>query len=368
MSALIAFPMHGEGKLRTEGLRTRDAHLLEWHMRLTAKPVTIVSRPEPWPRVTWARRTARDQRLEALKTATWITQQVSPLRAIPSSHAAWWLWASRAMALPVETGHWLVWNPLMALNEAWPDFKGRVLFDMLDDWLTHYAFRAIQREIERAYSVMFERAEAITCNSEATYARALAFGRSDAQLLLNGCDPQRFSSTSTATGCLTVGYAGKLGRRLDVPLVLETAAALPHVRFVFAGPTLERESVKDMKDVKNLHLIGDIPYDRYPALLQEWDVAWVPHSVGENEVGGDVLKIYEFRAAGLPTFSTPVLGSHRALEGVRYIDRRSMPTALSNFLSGPYERVPREPTIIPSEHTWREKAGVQQSLLALPGF
>lgn len=356
---VLAYPMHGQHKLLREGYRTRDGHLIEWLGATTASGggVAVVSRPEP--RLIPKR--ARSGRTIAAGTHA-VSARTLRLPD-PRSRRRWWVdSAAHYPELPhgVRRTAAVVWNPFAALAPAGRNpFDGRtVVLDLLDDWTKHYAFEPIRAEVERAYGAAFAMATHITANAEGTAALARRFGRDDVVLLPNGCDPHRFDQRSTATGPTRVGYVGKIGHRLDLDGILRTAAALPDVEFVFAGPVLDAEYRVPLRRAPNDTLLGDVHYDDVPALLRSLDVGWVPHAVGDREVGGDIIKTYEYRAAALPTLSTPVDGAGtRGIDGITTLPMPEHTDALRSWLTdGP--RVPRQPTTVPEHATWEHKSAV----------
>ena len=352
--SMAGVPMHGETKLRGEGLRTRDGHLLEWLTILRpTSSIAVYSRPEPWPRVTWAR--AGGARMPSQLAF------VSPEpRTIPNfrHRRDWWVRSLRFMTFWSNANPAVVWNPIAgaaAIERAAPEAP--VAFDLLDDWLVHPAFGRLHEHVARAYEIMFTHASIVTANSEATLALAHRFGRDDAVLLRNGVDPERFSLPPSAHRQVTVGYGGKLGFRIDVELVAAAAAAFPHARFEFVGPVLVKEQARALRRIPNVVLVGDVRYDLYPSVMRRWDVAWAPHRLREFEVGGDLIKLYEYRAAGLPTVSTRVIGWQRALDGVRAMPREDIVQGLADIIGGRRAgEIPREPIGLPPEMTWRSKA------------
>ena len=188
--------MHGEIKMRTEGLRTRDGHLLEWIGRLRpATVVSVVSRPEPWPRVSVAR-----MRGGALPS-TLHTTTPQPL-AIPSlrSRQLWWITSQRYCVPLAPDAPVVAWNPIDGARAARALPRDtRLVFDLLDDWLAHASFAPIRPELEVAYSEVLDRASRVTANSEATLRLANRFGRDDAVLVPNGVDPERFDNNVLPT-------------------------------------------------------------------------------------------------------------------------------------------------------------------------
>lgn len=363
--AVLATPMHGFHKLLTEGYRTRDGHLIEWFGRLAgpAGEVAIHSRPEPFPRRELAHLRYRH------RAAPNTVDVGRSLLRLPShrDRRAWWTSTLQHYRVPVSgTAPVVVWNPLVAVSNAAESLltpERAVLFDLLDDWLVHPAFRRMRDLLTDAYRRLFERAEYVTTNSEGTLALAQSFGRDDARLVPNGCDPDRFSPVSRADGPTTVGYVGKIGSRLDFKLIDAVVRALPHVRFVFAGPTLDRGLAVQTTRRPNVDVLGDVPYGRVPDLLTSFDIGWVPHAVGDGEVGGDAIKIYEYRAAGLPVLTTPIIGTReRWSTGVSVVDPGEHAGHLAHMAqSGP--RVPRVVTPISPDFTWRSKARGMLELL-----
>ncbi|GGE99218.1 glycosyltransferase [Mycetocola zhadangensis] len=354
----LAFPMHGQRKLSAEGYRTRDGHMIEWFGRLASDSgsVAVLSRPEP--------RFAKP--FQSKPSPASLAPNTTPIDgyswAVPNirDRRKWWLQSARDYQVPQTdpaSVPAIIWNPFVSMAPAADEiFDGRVtVFDLLDDWTVHYAFDSIKRETEEAYRAIFARATHVTANAEGTLALAHRFGRDDAKLVTNGCDPERFLTSSKAAGPITVGYVGKIGRRVDLELVLETAKSLPHVNFVLAGPILDREYRKPLTRVPNITLVGDVHYEDVPALLQTFDIGWVPHRVGVGEVGGDVIKTYEYRAAHLPVLTTPIAGAgRRNLDGVAV---RAAGDHLEWIEAASHQgRVPRIPGSIPYDATWESKA------------
>jgi glycosyltransferase involved in cell wall biosynthesis len=352
--------MHGEVKLRKEGYRTRDGHVLEWIERLRPDlPVTVRSRPEPFPRVSLARRHGRTN-------PGWDWQSPQPVTLPPlKAKREWWVKSLRFEPQDeVNYDAAIVWNPIAGahlLNRT--IHADRIVVDLLDDWSRHIAFLPIRESVEEAYSALFQQADIVTANSEGTIELAARFGR-EAELIPNGCDPELFGLPGDCrTGKkIIVGYAGKLSERLDPDLIADVAKALPDVRFEIAGPfatatsDATRQIQRPLQHLPNVTFLGDIPYPDLPALIATWDFGWVPHRVGEFEVGGDAIKIYEYRAAGLPVLSTSIIGTSRAPAGVAVFESYSEAVEqITGLTDGLSTRPGRIPAKLPESMTWETK-------------
>jgi glycosyltransferase involved in cell wall biosynthesis len=231
------------------------------------------------------------------------------------------------------------------------------VFDSLDNWLIHPVLRRHTADAEAAYGAILPRADHVVVSGAAS-ARVLARWRQDIEVVPNGVDPAVFRSDAPRPVDMpaspVVGYAGKLADRIDDELVAAAADALPAVQFVFVGPILDASAVRAMRRRTNVQLLGDRPYDQLPAYMRAFDVAWIPHRVGEGETGGDPIKLYEYWAADRQVVSTRIDGS-AAWEPQAHLvsDSKEAAAAISGILEG---SLPSLPTTIPPGRTWDEIA------------
>lgn len=360
--------MHGQYKLSSEGYRTRDGHIIEWLGRFASShgnSINVVSRPEPVI-------LAPLRRIRGAVAPGTVPMETRSWRPPNSDPKHWWVRSAKSYPRVEAFGDLpaVTWNPFTATapQERNPySYNRTVVFDLLDDWTIHQDFSSIHGEVEDAYRRSFDASKVVFANGEGTLALAHRFGRSDAVLMPNGVDPECFAVPSTVAGPLTIGYAGKIGSRLDAQLISDVCTALPAVRFVFAGPFLDptNEYRKLLTRLPNVNVVGDVQYDRLPELLASFDLGWVPHAVGLGEVGGDVIKIYEYRAAGLQVLTTPISGAGRSLtNGVHIVPAVKQMEWLQHAIRG-RSRLERVPESIGADLTWRYKADIIADALGL---
>jgi glycosyltransferase involved in cell wall biosynthesis len=101
-----------------------------------------------------------------------------------------------------------------------------------------------------------------------------------------------------------------------VPLLDAIADRLPYP-LVLAGPMPEemRPLLAPLFSRKNVHWIGEQPYETVPALLSEIDVALIPFWTGSKYTENiNPNKLWQYLAAGRPVVSSPIEGmtSHPA--------------------------------------------------------
>jgi glycosyltransferase involved in cell wall biosynthesis len=333
---IVAFPFHDWQKGIREGFRTRDGHLMKEFARRTDvermvvvnRPTSLIERrirrhaPVPGDRIA-ARRLGRfHARLTAVDAKVLILEVDTPEILHPLlERRGWWFrvfgmpavqdlirWgiaAAEAEAAPV-----IVWMPTphRAIEQLRP---GRFVFDSLDNWLIHPVLRRQAEAAARGYAALLPMADAVIAAAPRS-AEVLSRWHSGVQVIPNGVDSSDWQLDRARPADLpsgtVVGYAGKLAHRIDTELVRDVALQRPDLEFVFVGPILEEGPIKPLRSIPNVHLVGDRHYELLPAYVRHFDVAWIPHRVGEGESGGDPIKLYEYWAAGRPVVTTPIDG------------------------------------------------------------
>jgi glycosyltransferase involved in cell wall biosynthesis len=342
-------PFHDARKWQREGLRTRDAHICHELLRRQIKPeLLVLNRPTCLAEVAKLRGRWRTAGVPVRKTF------LSQLTAVPEGylaadclipelglrHGSFHVWVAGAygsvsyerviarlangqpkvdalwVCHPFGTGV-LRWNPGV-----------RVLLDAFDNFSTHPELSLRARcEAEHGYRVLAERADRITVNSVALQTFLWQAFKRDALVVPNGVDPTAFEGATPmdlkGTERPVIGYAGKLGRRLDVELIAMLSGALRRGVILLAGPILNRRSVRGLFRLQRVRYVGDLHYRDLPGFLAACDVCIVPHRVGEGENGGDPTKIYEYLAAGKPVVTAAVEGTRAFAGRVAVVATRS---------------------------------------------
>jgi glycosyltransferase involved in cell wall biosynthesis len=390
---VVAFPFHDWRKAQRESLRTRDGHLIrELGTRGDVGQVLVVDRPVSLAERLRTRRVVAvdgeriaERRLPRGWTAT--VTRVGPRTVVldigtpdvvgpARDPRGWWFdvfadprlasgitWALEATGARLEGV--VAWTPT-AVGTIEALRPPRFVFDSLDNWITHPVLRRHAARAEDAYRRLLPLADLVLAPSAATRTELAVFA-ADVVVLPNGVDLERFQHPGPRPADVppspTVGYVGKLGVRLDVGLVADTAQALPDVAFPFVGPALEPSLLDPLRGLPNVEFLGDRPVERVPDYLAAFDVAWIPHRVGEGETGGDLMKKYEYWAAGRQVVTTPVADLDAWVSQLHVV--RSASEAVSTIRGLLDGSIAPTPTTVPPDRTWSAIAGELRALLEL---
>lgn len=326
---IVVFPMHVAEKAQREGARTRDWHLIE---ALASSDdvgeIVIADRPITVAELALGR---RQLHLEGIApSVTRLRLHSSAVIAPMTRRQRWWTAAYDPSTLTRPSRERLtrelqsadaVISFVPTAEPAWRGAAERTLLDILDNWLIHPQLgERDPRAFRAAYERSLSSAASITANSEATAELARTFGR-DAVVLPNGVDWDRFRDRSTIDHDSWAGrlrgvkrpwivYAGKLQQRFDRELalgLLERSGG----SLILAGQVLDRRWMKPVLSHHRCHWFGDVPYSSLAGLIGCADVAVIPHRVGEGEVGGDPIKVYEYASIGVRIVSTRITGWRR---------------------------------------------------------
>ncbi len=209
-------------------------------------------------------------------------------------------------------------------------------------WDDHQEFPAVKAdavlrqwigELERR---ICEEADLVFATS-AALARKMSAMHSNVVMCANGVDFEHFNAAVPTEQCDPVspkgnspriGFVGKINEKLDLSILDTISARRPEWTFTMVGPfdgQPELQSATAYKRVKardNVHLLGQQPYDRIPAIVSTFDVCTIPFAVNALTEATYPLKLHEYLATGKPVVSTD-LPDVRQFSDVVYIARNA---------------------------------------------
>lgn len=187
-----------------------------------------------------------------------------------------------------------------------------VVADVVDDNRTWYENGSpFHEKIEANYRDVLARSDVVVANCRPV-ADAMAALGGDVHVVPNGCEIPESRNRSEppaellAVGSPVIGYAGNLSDRLDLDLLDALAVARPSWQFTFVGSAHLDRSVMRLDRHANVHFLGVRPYDATRELIEQFDVAIIPHVDNDMTRSMNPLKAFVYAAAGVPIVSTPI--------------------------------------------------------------
>ena len=102
-----------------------------------------------------------------------------------------------------------------------------------------------------------------------------------------------------------LGHVGTLGEHLELGFVEQAAIVHPEWSFVFIGECPDTGTVRRLKELKNVHMLGVKPQKQLPMYLCRFDVCVNLYRGGGLSPDISPMKLYEYLASGKPVVSTP---------------------------------------------------------------
>lgn len=201
----------------------------------------------------------------------------------------------------------------------------KIYFDVMDNFAIHPSLNKKEKQAAlTGYRSIFNFSDIVSANSQQTCEYMNGHGAKDIILVKNGvflnnetvsiehCDQIVQLEKKKTKYSQTAGYIGKLGKRLDAKLIERISRACKDTLFVFVGPYLEgqinNKLISLFKQNSNVVHLEGIPSAYIYTMLNQFDILMIPHAVGENENGGDPLKLYQYLTRKKPIITTPILG------------------------------------------------------------
>jgi len=110
-----------------------------------------------------------------------------------------------------------------------------------------------------------------------------------------------------------IGYYGAMSDWLDTELIHDMASSKPNWNFVLIG-RLESADVSLLREMSNVFLLGEKPYELLPSYLHQFDTCMIPFKKNKLTEATNPVKLFEFLSAGKSIVATD-------LDELRYYDK-----------------------------------------------
>ncbi|KKT48213.1 MAG: hypothetical protein UW39_C0001G0037 [Parcubacteria group bacterium GW2011_GWC2_44_17] len=183
-----------------------------------------------------------------------------------------------------------------------------IVFDAVDDWRAHPAYRKYIKVLARNYSLIAKNSDCIFTVSE-HLKNHLFYDHKNTRWIPNGVDSASIDRAPLRKKKTTIGYVGTIQSRVDFDLVCFLAKSKKDKQFVFVGPVWKDAEAHRVSACGNVIFTGPVPNNELKHYLSTFDVAIIPHKINELTTSMNPMKFYEYLAAGLPVVATQKLVS-----------------------------------------------------------
>lgn len=193
------------------------------------------------------------------------------------------------------------WKPLAeAVRKRW---GWKIVYDCMDE---HSGFSTNTPAMLRQEEELIESSDLVIATSHLLHVKTSRLARRTLRLP-NATDFDHFNqsvSSPMLSGLNSpiIGYYGAISDWFDVEMIRSAAVARPDWQFVLIGSTYGAD-VRPLKRLKNVHLLGEQPYDTLPGYLERFDVACIPFLITPLTMATNPVKFYEYLSAGKPVVS-----------------------------------------------------------------
>ena len=202
---------------------------------------------------------------------------------------------------------------------------------------------------------LVEKADLIIAASETLAAH---FPAEKTKILPHGVDYPLFSTPTERAKDLVddgrpiAGFYGSISKWLDLALLTQAIARLPHWHFVFIGAAVI--DITELEGFDNVTFLGPRPHHLLPSYVQHWTACLLPFIKNQQIEHCNPLKLREYLASGRPVISTDFPAITPYLEfvtAVKTVDELVL--ALTNSI--PKDINPHQQLAV-SDQTWSSQA------------
>ena len=189
--------------------------------------------------------------------------------------------------------------------------EGMVIYHCVDEYAE---FSGVPKQaLLRMERDLVRRADLVLTSSE-QLCEERRLGNPNTHFVPHGVDVDHFAQSLDATTIIPedlrrlprpiVGFIGLLADWVDLALLRAVALARPAWSFALIGKC--STDLAAVRELPNVHLLGQKPFSTLPAYCRGIDVGIIPFRINQLTLRANPLKLREYLAAGLPVVSTPM--------------------------------------------------------------
>lgn len=231
-----------------------------------------------------------------------------------------------------------------------------IIYDLIDDWSAYQDAPGFFFQTE---PYLLKNADIIAATSKPLLEKALRYNKKT-YLCPNAADLEHFSTSRRGwerpkdlpEGKPIVGFFGIIREWFDIGLLREVAFRKPQFEFCLIGG-YSRGLLEELKDLKNVHFLGEKSYSVLPQYLSYFDVTMIPFKTNGLIRSTNPIKVYEYLAGGKPVVATSI----PEIEEMPFVYLSKDPVEFVKNLDLAVEAAPdlREIDAFLEEQTWTKR-------------
>ena len=234
-------------------------------------------------------------------------------------------------------------------------------YDCSDNYLTSPRLKGAKKMLKKLEEDLVRSVDLVFCTSIGLMEAKSPLNQ-NCFLIPNGVDFPSFLKGPFVSGTPSdikeirkpiLGYIGLIDERLDVYALSGLAKERPDWSIVMIGPAISKNVTSALRNIPNLHLLGEKRYDDLPKYLKAFDVCMIPFRVDDFTRKIYPTKLHQYFGMGKPVISSrlPDLEQFGPNIGF-YSDVKEMEEAVERALMEDSVEKVLERRRIASENTW----------------
>lgn len=242
----------------------------------------------------------------------------------------------------------LLWTCPVTFDFDWfttaRDFKFKIA-DLIDDQRSFTTNESYKKKLNDHYETAMASADVVFANCAGVAQRFSDLIRNPIHIISNGAekisvkDIQAIDIFAGRKDVFRIGYVGNLRDRIDIDLLARIAKENSRWQLILVGPTGGSAAIEALGRYSNITLLGPQRYEDSVRIAASFDVAVIPHTIGELTASMNPLKLYLYQMLGLPVISTEVenmTGANKLVQVAR--SHKEFLKLLKNAASAPKRR------------------------------
>lgn len=377
---IVCIPYHDWRKIKKEGSRTRDAHIIH---HLVQHPnvgnLLIINRPTTYTEIFLKKKklkitgekifSSRGCDLYKVEEKIYVLDYISKDFLGPILKQKSWFFNSfkdiqlkdgfkKAVAFLNLEFDVIFSQNIFSANFALNN-NLTCIFDAWDNFLLFPENKKIEKELLKAYQDFSDNADSWITNSiknikfyEERYNLKECF------LIKNGVDIEIFKKKYSTPDDLKeipspiIGFGGKITHLFDYNLFNYVVSNHPDKNFILVGQILDKQVFSKINKAENVFYLGDKNYEIYTSYVTNFDVGIIPYVTDHLEHGADSIKVYEYLAAGIGVLGTQGAGMAEMNKFMAIASNKEEFSAILDTVL-----INKNEIELPNEYSWSYKTG-----------